>query len=291
VSDRTPTIVASGFLLPECPRWHDDALWFVDMLRGNVNTYRDGVVELFASFGRPSSLGFRPNGDLLIVDGSVSTLHTYRGAELVKSLDLSEFGGLNDMAIDGRGHVYIDCNPRRANEDVSLLGRWEPTGRVLLVPTEGEPRLHADGIIAPNGIGVSPDGRTLVVGESMGPGGSPSGARMHTFDIADDGSLSGGHVTGALERGTVDGLCFDSEGAVWVGTAFGHDVQRWLDGEMVDRIPVPDRKWPLAVALGGPEMRTLFVCTAAAPPKGDPSKFTEAWLETVEVDVSGPAGW
>src|SRR5262249_14431949 len=158
--------------------------------------------------------------------------------------------------------------------------KWEPIGQVLLVPPDGEPSIVAEGILSPNGIGVSPDGHLLVVGESMGPGGSPSGARMFAYDIEADGTLSDGRQIGALERGTVDGLCFDAEGALWVGTAFGHDVQRWRGGEMVERIPVADRKWALAVALGGPDMTTMFICTAAAPPKGDPFQFSEAWIET-----------
>jgi sugar lactone lactonase YvrE len=264
-------------------------LWFVDMLLGRVNRFADGAVEQFATFGRPSALGFRPDGDMLVVDAATSTLHTYRHGNLDDSRDLSEFGGLNDMAVDRHGRAYIDCRLPRDGDGGGLLGTWEPVGQVLLVPLDRPPRIVAEGILSPNGIGISPDGRTLVVGESMGPGGSPNGARMLAYDIADDGTLSGARTEAALERGTVDGLCFDADGAVWVGTAFGHEVQRFVGGEVVDRIAVPDRKWPLAVALGGPELRTMFICTAAAPRGGDPSQFTEAWLETVDVDVPAPA--
>lgn len=287
MTERLPKAVAGGFRLPESPRWHDGALWFVDMLRGNVHRLADGAVDQVASFDRPSSLGFRPNGDMLVVEQNTTTVHTLRDGVVVDSLDLSSWGSLNDMVIDHKGRAYIDGGPVAPNRSGAISRTWQPTGRILLVPPEGEPRVVADHLLSPNGIALSPDGRTLVVGESMGRDGTPNNVRLIAFDVADDGSLSGERIFGTIGRGCGDGLCFDSEGAVWVGTAFGHDVQRFRDGEVVDRIPVPDRKWPLAVALGGSDMRTLFICDAAAPPKGDPSKFTEAWIETIDVDVPG----
>jgi sugar lactone lactonase YvrE len=145
----------------------------------------------------------------------------------------------------------------------------------------------ADHILGPNGIAISPDRRMLAVGESMGPAGRPSGARILGYTIADDGSLSDERLLGTIARGSADGLCFDVEGAIWVGTAFGHEVQRFVDGEVVDRVQLPDRKWALACALGGPDLRTLYLCTTAPPPKGDVTAYTAAWIETTEVTVPG----
>lgn len=285
------TIVASGFRLPEGSRWHDGALWFVDMLRGNVHRLADGVVEHVASYGRPSSLGFRPDGEMLLVDASTSTLHANRDGQVVASLDLSEFGSITDMTVDPHGRAYIGGGYRRKDAN-----HFEPLGFVLMVPPEGEPRIVTDGIIGTNGIGIGPDGRTLVVGASWGPNGSLSGAELYAFDIDDDGSLSNRRVAATIDRGSVDGLCCDAEGAVWICTASGNDARRYVDHEVVDRVTLPDGKWALACALGGPDLRTLFLCTAAAPPKGDPAvfpggwnynEFQDAWIETVEVDVPG----
>jgi sugar lactone lactonase YvrE len=89
MAEGLPTTVAGGFLLPEGARWHDGALWFVDMLRGNVHKLVDSRVETLASFDRPSSVGFRPNGDMLVVDGTKATVHTMRGGEVAESVDLS----------------------------------------------------------------------------------------------------------------------------------------------------------------------------------------------------------
>jgi sugar lactone lactonase YvrE len=290
-STRKPTIVAGGFRLPEGCRWHEGALWFVDMLKGNVHRLADHAVEHVASYGRPSSLGFRPNGDMLIADASTSRLHTYRDRQVVATVDLSDFGSINDMTVDATGRAYIGGRFQRAGSK-----DFEPLGYVVVVPVDGNPRIVADGIIATNGIGVCPDSRTLLVGASFGPNGSLSGAELYAFNIENDGSLSDRRVAATIDRGSVDGLCVDAEGAVWICTASGNDARRYVDGEIVDRVPLPDGKWALACALGGPDQRTLYLCTAAAPLKGDPDvfpggwnyhEFHEAWIETVEVDVPG----
>lgn len=281
------TVVASGFLLPECPRWHDGALWFVDMLRGNVNRLSDGIAETVARFERPSAVGFRPDGAMIVADGTTGIVHVLEGGSVVDRLDLSSWTPhLNDMTIDHRGWVYIDA----FGSDGASVGTWRPSGCIVLVRFDATPRIVAENLVGPNGIGISPDGGTLVVGEAMGQG-EPLGSRLMGFTIEDDGSLSNKCVLGTIARGLGDGLCIDSQGGVWVGTAFGHEVQRFLDGEVVDRIQFADRKWALACALGGPDLKTLFICTTSAPPGGDPSRFSEGWIEAMDVPVAGLSRW
>src|SRR5688500_16536648 len=89
VSERPLTTMAGGFLLPEGPRWHDGALWFCDMLRGNLHRMVGETVETVASFDHPTCVGFRPNGDVLVADADVQQLHTLRDGKVVSSLDLS----------------------------------------------------------------------------------------------------------------------------------------------------------------------------------------------------------
>lgn len=288
MAERQVTRVADGFLLPEGSRWHDGALWFVDMLRNNVYRLANGTADVVATFDRPSSLGFLPDGDMLVVEANTSTLHVLRDGRAVDSRDLSSWGTVNDMALDAQGNAYIGGGPPRPAGATGALGhRWERTGHVLFVPRVGEPRIVAKDLLSPNGIALSGDGRTLVVGESMGRDSTPNNVLLVGYDVLEDGCLAGERTYALMDRGCGDGMCFDAEGAVWVATAYGHDIRRYREGELLDKIPVPDRKWPLAVALGGPEMRTLYFCNAAAPPKGDPSKYTEAWIEAVEVDVPG----
>lgn len=281
----TRRTVAGGFLLPECPRWHDNGLWLVDMLGGSVHRIAADRVEPIARFDRPSAVGFRPNGDLIVADGSRRVVHTLRQGSVVETLDLSGLvPHLNDMIIDRHGWAYIDSF---GSVDGAGAGGWRDDGCIVLVTFESPPRVVAENLVAPNGIGISPDGRTLVVGTAVN---APErrGAELLSYDIDEDGSLFGRRVVGDIARGLGDGLCFDAEGGVWVGTAWGREAQRLLGGQVVERVRFDD-KWALACALGGPSLRTLFVCTTAPPPGGDPSKFTAGWVEAVEVEVPGIA--
>lgn len=224
---------------------------------------------------------------MIVADGTTRLVHVLNHGSVIDSLDLSSWTPhLNDMTIDHRGWAYIDA----FGGGGSSVGTWEPSGCIVLITFDSTPRIVAEDLVGPNGIGISPDGGTLVVGEAMGRN-EPLGARLLGFTIDDDGSLSNRRVLGTIARGLADGLCFDSEGAVWVGTAFGHEVQRFLDGEVVDRIQLADRKWALACALGGPDLKTLFICTTSAPPGGDPSRFSEGFIETIDVAVSGLSTW
>ncbi len=71
----------------------------------------------------------------------------------------------------------------------------------------------------PNGMVITPYGRTLIISESMA-------GRLTAFDIDADGGLSGRRVF--AERLGPDGICVDADGAVWVSAG----------GFSADRAPV-----------------------------------------------------
>jgi sugar lactone lactonase YvrE len=59
-----------------------------------------------------------------------------------------------------------------------------------------------------------------------------------------------------------DGICLDAEGAVWVSTG-GFSVARVADGgKVLQRVELEENRAPFALMLGGPDRRTLFICTA-----------------------------
>ena len=127
---------------------------------------------------------------------------------------------------------------------------------------------------------ITPDGATLLVGESMG-------GRISAFDIGADGTLSNRRIWATLQGATVDGMCLDVEGAVWAACPFSGRCVRVIEGgEIVDEVKVT-HKGAFACMLGGAERRTLFVCTAPDHVPDEARAAHAGRIETAEVDVPG----
>src|SRR5262249_33536380 len=147
---------------------------------------------------------------------------------------------------------------------------------------DGEARVVADEMAFPNGTVITPDGRTLIVGES-------AGARLTAFDVEPDGSLSRRRVWAAIAPVVPDGICLDAEGCVWVASPTTSAAVRVREGgEIVDRVPLDRHAY--ACMLGGPERRTLFILTAASHDPAKQKREKTGRIEYVEVAVPG-AGW
>ena len=77
----------------------------------------------------------------------------------------------------------------------------------------------------PNGMAITPDGKTLIVAETMGH-------RLTAFDILADGGLSNRRVYAQLaDDVSPDGISLDAAGGVWIANPEGqHAVLRVLEG-------------------------------------------------------------
>jgi sugar lactone lactonase YvrE len=134
----------------------------------------------------------------------------------------------------------------------------------------------------PNGCAITADGRTLIVAETFAN-------QLSAFEILDDGSLGSQRVYASTGAYMADGIALDAEGGVWVGTVAEAFV-RVLPGEgIVEELPTPGRM-AIACALGGPDQRTLFLCTAEGVPAEIPQGKTRGAIEMVTVRVPG-VGW
>jgi len=276
-----PRVLLDGLRFPEGPRWRDDRLWFSDMHAGVVLAVDlAGRVETIVAVPHePSGLGWLPDGRLLVVSMQDRRLLRLDPSGLALVADLSPFASFhcNDMVVDAQGRAYV------GNFGFDLHGKAPvaPANLVLVHP-DGRAEVAAKDLLFPNGTVITPDGRTLIVGESYG-------ARLTAFDVAGDGRLANRRVWAQLAGGAVpDGICLDAEGAVWVASPTTNEFLRVREGGAVAaRLPV-DRS-AIACMLGGPERRTLFLCTSRAH---DPAQTgaREARIETIEVDVPG-AGW
>src|SRR4051795_4149750 len=105
------SVVAGGLAFPEGPRWHDGRLWFSDMYNLRVKAVGvDGIVEEIVEVpGRPSGLGWRPDGTLLVVSMGGRRLLSYDGirTSTVADLEAVTDADCNDMVVAADGRAYI----------------------------------------------------------------------------------------------------------------------------------------------------------------------------------------
>jgi sugar lactone lactonase YvrE len=276
---RTTTIVLDGLAFPEGPRWHDDRLWFSDQHAKHVHAMDvDGKDEIIVEVpGQPSGLGWLPDGRMLVVGMHDRAVHRLEGGALVLHADLSALapGQCNDMVVDKTGRAYV------GNFGFDMYAGAEPRATcVIAVEPDGAARVAADGLGFPNGSVITPDGKTLLVGESMG-------GQIRAFEIGPDGSLSNPRVWAKLHGATVDGMCLDADGAIWAACPFTGRVQRVLEGgDIAEEIKVT-HPGAFACMLGGPDRRTLYICTAPTHEPKETVPAMQGRIEAVVVDVPG----
>jgi sugar lactone lactonase YvrE len=233
-----------------------------------------------------------PDGALLVVSMRDHTIlrRDQSGAVSVHA-DVTEHcgGHLNDMVVDGRGRAYA------GNFGFDLMAFAEPaTANLIHVAPDGSASVAASDMYFPNGSVITPDGRTLIVGET-------AGCRYTAFTIEDDGSLSDRRVwaqvaetpeittfeetIGKLRFGP-DGCCLDAEEHIWSADEVNARCARVAPGgAIVDEIAAPEGLNIFACMLGGSDGRTLLMCAAPDFLEQARSANHEAVLLTTTVDV------
>src|SRR5487761_1198116 len=246
---RTLTTLLDGLKFGEGPRWHDGKLYFSDMHADQVMTVDlDGRVAVVCEVpNNPSGLGWLPDGTMLVVsmaDRKVMRMDPGGGA-LKPHADLSALAPYhcNDMVVDSQGRAYVG----NFGYDLHKGEKARATVMIMVTP-EGKARAVADDLMFPNGTVITPDGGTLVVGESFG-------RRLTAFDIAADGSLANRRVWSDLGNNVPDGIALDAEGAIWVASPMSAEVIRVREGgEVTERIKVATDAF--ACMLGGADRKT-----------------------------------
>src|SRR5262249_34548124 len=228
---------------------------------------------------RPSGLGWTHDGKLLIVSMLDRRLLRLDGTRLSEVADLSAFasGACNDMAVGGQGRAWVGNFGFDRHR-----GEEQRTTCIVRVDPDGEVTKAADDLLFPNGTVITPDGRTLIVGETFAH-------RLTAFDLGADGSLANRRLWTQVEGCYPDGFCSDAEGRIWVSAPFGPRLLRVFEGgRIAAEIPLAPRG-AYACMLGGADRRTLFVCTnsGSGPTMADKR---DGRIETLRVDAPA-AGW
>jgi sugar lactone lactonase YvrE len=280
------TTVIDGIDFGEGPRWHDGRLWFSDFFQqtiSSVEIHADGTgtrhVELDYD-GRPSGLGWLPDGRLIFVsmlDRKLMRQET--DGSIVEHADLSAIatGHCNDMVVSSTGTAYV------GNFGFDLdAGDSPATTVMIIVRPDGSVTADSRELLFPNGAVLTPSENTLIVGETFG-------GQYTAFTIADDGSLTEPRVWATVTGTAPDGCTLDEDGGVWYSDAAGKQIVRVVGSGDIDdpstiRIGTPNNTY--ACMLGGDDGKTLFVLTCDdASPEAARGSATGA-LYSTQVDVA-----
>jgi sugar lactone lactonase YvrE len=243
-----PKVLLTGLGIPESPRWHQGQLWFCNWIdRQVVAVGLDGKPEVMLA-GDPDShpmgysIDWLPDGRLLVTGDRL------RRQEPDGSMAVHAGQRANEIVVDGRGDIYLN------GADFDFVAGAPPKpGYIKLVTPGGQLRQVAGDIAFPNGMVITPDDRTLIISESFA-------GRLTAFDIDPGGGLS--HRRVFAEGVAPDGICVDAEGAVWASAGISSVVRVAEGGQVLQRVGLRENRAAFALMLGGPDRRTLFICTA-----------------------------
>jgi xylono-1,5-lactonase len=245
--------LATGFGLIEGPRLDEAGrLYFADHGSHRVCRLNPGghLETLVAGRNAVGGLALCDGGDLLMSGPSLARWNAASGKieDIFSKYEGRTINGLNDMTVDAQGSVYVgsmnyNALDRQAKPVPGDLYRIDPGGKVTLV---------GEGYQVSNGLGLSPDGKSLYHADSP-----PN--EIIVYDVAPDRTLKNRRVFAKLPEGYPDGLAIDAEGGVWVAAIFAYELVRFKpDGTIDRRVKFPARM-VVSLAFGGADMRDLYV--------------------------------
>jgi gluconolactonase len=284
--DAKPTKLAEGFTFTEGPTWLKGKLYFSDMYFRNpaANDWTgsparsrlivmepDGKWRVLSSGMQSNGTLAARNGNLLVCDmfgHRVVELDPATGRVLRVVLDIvngKPIDGPNDLVMDAKGGLYV-TDPQFTPE----AQKSQPGKQVYYVAPDGTAKvvIGPGEFAMPNGVELSPDGKTLYVNNTWQ---QPGENFVWAYDVAANGSLSNKRqfamlhltpdvlsATNSVDRfdSRADGTAIDTDGRYYVATKSG--VQIFLpDGTYAGTIWVP--QYPVSITFGGPNNDVLYM--------------------------------
>ncbi|KQP12297.1 SMP-30/gluconolactonase/LRE family protein [Pseudorhodoferax sp. Leaf267] len=277
--------IACGLQFPEGPvALADGSVLLVEIARGTLSRVTpDGRIHVVAD------LGGGPNGAAIGPDGAVyvcnnggfawTTEHgnlrpngqpddysggriervdlaTGRSERLYDQVDGIGLRGPNDLVFDPQGGLYFTDLGKTRALDMDRGGLYYARADGSAIHTIARP------VLTPNGIGLSPDGRSLYYAET-------EGARLWAFDITAPGQVRkdawpsphGGRMLAAAPGGhyqRFDSLAVDAFGNICVATLLHGGITVIApDGRLLSHVRLPDL-YTTNLCFGGPGLRTVY---------------------------------
>jgi gluconolactonase len=275
-------ILARGLGFPEGPVVTGDGSIILTEINGGRVTRvgTDGsVTRLGLAAGGPNGLAFGPDGALYLCNNGGSLYLPDHFMGMGPSPDYK--GGTVERVDPRTGErrvLYAECNGHRLSAPNDLvfdrhggfyftdLGKRyarsrDHGGLYYAMPDGSSIREIAYPILSPNGVGLSPDEKTLYVADT-------EPARLWAFDIESPGVLKkhplpsphGGRcIAGLPGFSRFDSLAVEASGNVAVATLVtGKITVIAPDGRVVREVAMPDTH-PTNICFGGPDMRTTWI--------------------------------
>lgn len=272
-------IICEGFCFIEGPRWYHGALWFSDFYKEAVFRVVPGEPphKIVSIPHQPSGLGWLPDGTLLIssmLDKTVYRWCAARGLQPYADVSGVAERRINDMLVDPEGRAWVgNFGFVRQN------GEAVAAGTLARIDADRSVKAAANDLLFANGMALVNDGNTLVVAETYR-------GCLTAFDIANNADLVNRRLWAQLPEGDIpDGICVDSEDAIWVASPTSGSVLRITERGEVTNCIQTGRK-AIACALGGENGRTLFVCTSESTDREICLERRSAAIHSFEVNVA-----
>ncbi|MDR6234766.1 SMP-30/gluconolactonase/LRE family protein [Pseudomonas oryzihabitans] len=251
----------------ECPVWHvaEQALYWVDIPAKRLQRWTPGgALDSWTAPEMLACIAARAGGGWLAgLETGLFALQPHASGELsgerLVTLDHAQPAmRCNDGRCDRQGRFLVGTM-------VQDMAQGAPAGR-LYSHTAGEgARLLLDDLIVPNGLALSPDGRTLYLSDSY-----PSRQLIWAFDYDPETGTPTNRrlfVDMNAHPGRPDGAAVDVDGCYWICGNDAGLIHRFTpDGRLDRSLAVPVKK-PAMCAFGGRNLDTLFVTSIR--PGGD----------------------
>jgi len=186
----------------------------------------------------------------------------------------------NDGRCDRQGRM-------RAGTMYTDMAAAKPVGAVYALNDGRIPEVLVDGLLTPNGMAFSPDGRTMYLSDSHSVS-----QQIWAFDYDPERGIPTNRrlfVDMNHHPGRPDGAAVDEDGCYWTCANDAGQIHRFTPAGRLDRsIALPVKK-PAMCAFGGPQMDTLFVTSIRTPEMAAAATHLDGGLFALRPGVKGLA--